>query len=387
MIYVEGKSKGCDEGCMCAVSDPQGVSLQQRTQSSIANLVASPLKVRCNGQYPACSNCSRLDFECSFQLAAGQSAMIPHVFDPPRKYRGSRACLACRTQKTRCLGEMPVCSACQRRNRTCIYRATRSAKPHIRDTGHSPGPLTDDFPCASRRPLQANWQNHTAPPSISLPLEPSEDRVAMLIAHFFERLFPLPSYAFLHQATVVKRCKEQTLDESLKLAICAITVLQIGGASSASDAWATASQQLILQSLAQPSVLHLQSLLLIVRYRAGAGDFSSAFLLAGLAARSAIGLRLNYDRPDLRPVAQEVRRRTFWSLYLLDDIFSVGLRDFELCHPEIIQLQLPCEDVDFEREQPVVTSCLLSNGDGDTWNLGARALFVRVTSIRRAIMT
>lgn len=184
----------------------------------------------------------------------------------------------------------------------------------------------------------------------------------------------------------MKRCHEGVLDESLKLTICAVTILYVGGRSPSSDAWADAGQKLILQNLSQPSVLHLQALLLLIRYRAGAGKFSSAFLLAGFAARSAVGLRLNYERSDLGPVAQEVRRRTFWSLYLLDDVFSVGLKDFELCRPDIIHLQLPSEDIDFERERYIPTGALESNTSEGAENIGFRGLFLRVTFIRRAIM-
>lgn len=212
------------------------------------------------------------------------------------------------------------------------------------------------------------------------------DRMSNLITIFFERIFPLPSYSFLHPATVKKRFQEGVLDEALKLTICAITKLYIWGRSSSSDTWADESQELLLQNISRPSVLHLQALLLLVRYRAGAGDFSSAFLLAGLAARSAVGLRLNYDRSDLGPIAQEVRRRTFWSLYLLDDIFSVGLEDFELCRPEIIHLQLPSDDIDFMRERYIRTGSLESDGDDGSDNIGFRGLFLRVAFIRRAIM-
>ncbi|RYO73838.1 hypothetical protein DL764_011051 [Monosporascus ibericus] len=71
-------------------------------------------------------------------------------------------------------------------------------------------------------------------------------------------------------------------------------------------------------------------------------------MLAALAARAAVALRLNYERSELLHVAQEARRRLFWSLYLLDDFFCVGLREFELCPEETIHMQLPCDDDLFE---------------------------------------
>ncbi|EXJ74016.1 uncharacterized protein A1O5_02310 [Cladophialophora psammophila CBS 110553] len=99
-----------------------------------------------------------------------------------------------------------------------------------------------------------------------------------------------------------------------------------------------------------------------------------------------MALRLNYERLDLGAVAQEVRRRTFWSLYLLEDIFCVGLKEFELCRPDIIQLQLPCADTDFEGERLVTTGCLRPDGGREPETINDRGLFLRLAYIRRAIM-
>ncbi|KAJ9254114.1 hypothetical protein C8Q69DRAFT_453531 [Paecilomyces variotii] len=342
-------------------------------------------KVRCKGEQPACSNCRRLKFPCSFKRIATEPASVEQAFDAPRKCRGSRACAACRSQKTRCSGERPACSNCERRGRPCVYRNEEAQNAIVSDINGSLPPIPDMDGSSGLLHLQAKGRT-LDPRCGSADTLATTDRMSNLITIFFERIFPLPSYSFLHPATVKKRFQEGVLDEALKLTICAITKLYIWGRSSSSDTWADESQELLLQNISRPSVLHLQALLLLVRYRAGAGDFSSAFLLAGLAARSAVGLRLNYDRSDLGPIAQEVRRRTFWSLYLLDDIFSVGLEDFELCRPEIIHLQLPSDDIDFMRERYIRTGSLESDGDDGSDNIGFRGLFLRVAFIRRAIM-
>ncbi|KAK4236538.1 hypothetical protein C8A03DRAFT_35538 [Achaetomium macrosporum] len=109
-------------------------------------------------------------------------------------------------------------------------------------------------------------------------------------------------------------------------------------------------------------------------------------MLAGLAARSAVALRLNYEHPELGSVAQEVRRRTFWSLYLLEDVFCVGLKEFELCRPEIIQLQLPCADIDFGNEKEAATGFLQPGMGLEPERLCARGLFIKLAFTRRSIM-
>jgi hypothetical protein len=151
-------------------------------------------------------------------------------------------------------------------------------------------------------------------------------------------------------------------------------------------AWAQEAERLILDRLGSPSIFLIQASLLLIRYRAGVGQFTQAFIMAGLAARWAVALRLNYEHYRLSPVAQEVRRRTFWSLYLLEDSFCVGLQEFELFNPDTIHLQLPCEDGDFGRERPVSTAYLQPGKGLEPEVLGLRAAFVRLAFIRRGIM-
>jgi hypothetical protein len=116
------------------------------------------------------------------------------------------------------------------------------------------------------------------------------------------------------------------------------------------------------------------------------GQFPRAFIMAGLAARWAAAIRLNYEHSKLSPVAQEVRRRTFWSLSLLEDSFCVGLKEFELFDADTIYLQLPCEDADFQQERHVPTGYLQPAKGLEPEVLRTRAAFVRVAFIRRAIV-
>lgn len=81
-------------------------------------------KVRCDGRLPSCHNCQRLGFVCTSQSQADRrtstSQTIEGVISRPQKLRGSKACLECRLQKTRCSGASP-CSNCQRRGLKCAY--------------------------------------------------------------------------------------------------------------------------------------------------------------------------------------------------------------------------------------------------------------------------
>ncbi|KAL5409856.1 hypothetical protein PMIN04_010866 [Paraphaeosphaeria minitans] len=150
--------------------------------------------------------------------------------------------------------------------------------------------------------------------------------------------------------------------------------------------WAQEAERLMLDRLERPSIFLIQASLLIIRFRAANGQFPRAFILAGLAGRWAVALRLNYEHTGLGPIAQEVRRRTIWSLYLLEDGFCVGLKEFELLSPEIMHLQLPCEDADFNEMRPSSTGFLQSGRGIEPEVLGLRAAFIKLVLIRRDVI-
>lgn len=209
---------------------------------------------------------------------------------------------------------------------------------------------------------------------------------AELISKYFERLSPLPSYNFLHEATVRRRSANGTLNEGLKLSICAITAHFLGTFPEEQKGWIDRSENLSLAVLCRPSIFQLQAMLLIIRHRAEQGQFYRAFMLTGLAARLAMGLRLNFEHPELPQAAQEARRRTFWSLFLVGDLFCVGLREFELCSPDIIHLRLPCGEQHGELETASIAAFLQPGKCIEPETLSIRTLYPRLVFFRRQIM-
>jgi hypothetical protein len=210
-----------------------------------------------------------------------------------------------------------------------------------------------------------------------------------LIEAYFEHIYALPWYAFLHERSVVQRCREGKIEDCLVFAICAVTSqrLKIEPYFREKAAkWAQKAEDILLQYLHEPSTSRLQALILIVRYQVEVGHFSRAFMLAALAGRAAVALRLNYERPELRFLAQEVRRRLMWSCYALDGNFSVGLREFETCPPEHVFLQLPCTETAFEQDTPMETAPLRATSFREPERMGTYAACVRLTAIRSDIM-
>ncbi|KAH8682720.1 fungal-specific transcription factor domain-containing protein [Xylariales sp. PMI_506] len=336
-------------------------------------------KVKCDGRQTVCGNCERLEFECSFQQSPGGSGggggggSSSYATKLPERRRRMQACLGCRSKKIRCLGELPECSNCAKKGLACAYPEPRKRPAGGSNHGGDALSATD----SERPPDELEVSSSAGGSSLS------NDTLMALVEDYFRHLYPLPSYAFLHKATVVQRCQDRTIYTPLKLAICAITALLLRRTELCHDIWAQRAEQLIMQQLGQPSIFRLQALLLIVRYRIESGDFPMAFMLAALAARAAFGMRLNFERSELPPLAQEARRRLFWSLFLLDDYFCVGLREFELCPQETINLQLPCDEELFQAGQHCRTGILQLDPSGIPDIIGLRGVFLRLVSIRR----
>ncbi|KAH7363398.1 hypothetical protein B0T11DRAFT_318829 [Plectosphaerella cucumerina] len=305
-------------------------------------------KVRCDGGPPPCAGCKRLDFECSFDnTPASAPAAVPE------KKRGSRACRQCRSLKSKCTGELPTCAGCRTSGKTCVYPELRRAARRqeasdsgAQNTGISPVIALETPESASihAAPVSSRSSQHEPPPSgpstavsriepaDAHPLPPLRDRLH-LVVDFFRHIHPIPAYAFLYEEATVQRCLEETIDEALIYSICALSALLLGYSKYhpvATATWATRVENMIWASLEQPTIFKIQALALVIQYRIITGNFQRGFLVFSLAARSATALRLSYERTDLSPLAQEIRRRLMWSLVMLDGHFAIGLSECEL---------------------------------------------------------
>ncbi|KAK5036536.1 hypothetical protein LTS07_002263 [Exophiala sideris] len=199
-----------------------------------------------------------------------------------------------------------------------------------------------------------------------------------LVDRFFEKIQPVPSFSFLHPRMTKEKFSEGSLDETLILAICGVTISQEKLDPTHRDrslALMSRSEELVWQRLDSPNMARLQALIVCVAYRIEMGLTQRAFMLAGLAARAVTAMRLNHERHDLDPVSNEVRRRTLWSLKILELYFSIGLPEYELLPLENVYLQLPCREESFQDSAPSLAM-----------ESGAYSHYVKLTSIRRDIM-
>ncbi|KAF5989083.1 nitrate assimilation regulatory nirA [Fusarium coicis] len=198
---------------------------------------------------------------------------------------------------------------------------------------------------------------------------PSRDQIDTLLDVFFKFIYPMPSYAFLHPETTRRRCRSHDVHRALPASICAVTMLylrreidldldhsqdssrralkHIVASGEDTSAWISMAEESIWRSLESPSITKLQALLLVIHYYIETELFQRAFMLTATAARFATTMRLNYERHDLPPVAQEVRRRTLWSLKMVERYFSIGLAEFDSLPMEVIYIDFPRSEGDF----------------------------------------
>lgn len=185
------------------------------------------------------------------------------------------------------------------------------------------------------------------------------DELEQSINDYFQYLYPIPTYAFLHEFSIQQQLTNSTLDRNLGLSIAAVAteVLSPGpGPLDKTYRWVCEVEMDIWNQLERPNIVCLQCLLLVIHYYIQIGRFSRAYMLAGLAARGATALRLNHERPELSFIAQEIRRRVLWALSSIDGSFSVGLPEYETIPHAVIYQRLPSSENAFRDGRPTFTT-------------------------------
>ena len=314
-------------------------------------------KVRCDGRKGTCGNCERLSFTCSYEMRPRNSVSQP----PIRRRRAHAACFACHARRIRCNEERPTCQRCSRLGLSCSY----------------PGPKSQ--PEAGGKASFETEPDVTGNGQVGATENEVPRDLAMLAFRvFFEKLHRIPVFAFLHRACIVEQYRNGLLDRALLLSIVGICSLLGDMGQDTRDLGENLIDEaaaMVLDDMERPTVPRIQALILIVKYRALTKRFASVFMLSAIAVRFATGLRLNYEDPQLSFLARESCRRTMWSLYLIDSTLAAGYQDFALSLSDMIHVDFPCHERNFEMDLPP--------GDGsDRREDSPLALILRLARLR-----
>lgn len=385
-VQVAAADMAAEVAADAAAADPANRPLKKTSQTCSTCRLR---KVRCDGRRDICQNCERLGFTCSFQDAASPHAdsdSITALSLPRRRVR--LACTNCHSRKARCTGESPKCARCQSQGIDCIYRPTKRSAA-INGTTPLPQPGTTDSEQESvtseppeKRAMthRDHYGSHHARNS-SAELQtldisggqlakrlgqdsliyPDESLIQRTFSNYFRHVHHVPVFSFLHRASLMQRYHAGMMDRALLLALVGVTSLltDLGpGMREYGARCIDECQGMVLADLENPSTIKIQALVLVMKHRILTRRFTSAFMLAAMAARFAYALRLNYENPSLCFLARESRRRLMWAFLAIDSGVNGGQADFTLLPPDSLHIQLPCNERNFEFDLPQVTGHL-----------------------------
>lgn len=214
--------------------------------------------------------------------------------------------------------------------------------------------------------------------------------VLRMFEAFFQHLHPIPTYSFLHKASLVERFESGDLDPALLLTLVATTceMLDMGAELRAlTPQWMSQAELLVMQDLGKLSVIKVQCLLLLIKHHTRQGRLAIALMLHALASRAAYAIGLNYEARHLGFLARESRRRLMWSLYIVDNRLAGGMSDFSLFSDASIHVQLPCHERNFEFDLRQDTECLRYElGQPLSDHIGSLGIYIRLMWFRHRIL-
>ncbi|KAL4821860.1 hypothetical protein BDW67DRAFT_149706 [Aspergillus spinulosporus] len=312
----------------------------------------------------------RLQLHCSYHRRSispiSENGNLASYTEAGIKRKRTRlACGACRVRKAKCSGTGP----CER----CVSKGISCDLATDGDDGvmSIPTPRTT----ISISPGMITW--------------PSDRATARryLDAYFDFANKTLP--AFLHKPSVLDDWSKGALDQHLLKCIMAFGLFvsdHRSEARAAARAWMQEVQDYVFKRIGKQTVTHLKILVTLLRFRFHAGNFSDAWSLLAIAARSAFTMRLNYEHDGLDPLVQESSRRLVWTIYQLDRLYSGGMEDLAVCPVERMHIRLPCDERSFEMGISSKASFLDDIGLEPEANVDARAFKLSLLAIRDRIL-
>ncbi|KAK7429641.1 hypothetical protein QQZ08_003836 [Neonectria magnoliae] len=179
-------------------------------------------------------------------------------------------------------------------------------------------------------------------------LSPNPAQTDALLDTYFTRFHGKPYY-ILDESSIRQRLQLNQLPKYLSYAISAVAARYTPhpsgyqAAIKLSEDFATRARAEI--STDDPSIDALQALLLLVSAFTASGRGRKAYMLMTSAIGMAMALEIHREMDSharMTPVEREMRRRLFWTCYLLDRFQTTGSKRPCLISDSSILLRLPC---------------------------------------------
>ncbi|KXL43625.1 MAG: hypothetical protein FE78DRAFT_151927 [Acidomyces sp. 'richmondensis'] len=322
---------------------------------------------------------------------------------PSNEPKEAMNCKSCRKRKIKCNRLKPSCEACQVFNVPCVYDAVpkkrgpktdvleallkrvNGLEKRLKDEKKSDSPEAAEAAevASSARAIKERQirreeydaeqhenavespkEESQAPSSHQqqqqqsqmtlLPAQPMAQQqepnafTDALIDTYFSRLHGKPYYILDEPATRQRR-RDGQLPRFLLNAIHAVSVRYASHLCGGHNPAVRYSQEYAVQARAEidvdePTIEHLQALLLLVMASFQAGRGKRSYMLLSHAISMAFALSLHRELPPqlrIAPSEREGRRKLFWTCYLMDRFTVAGSKRPALISDESICLRLP----------------------------------------------
>ncbi|CAG8446131.1 11125_t:CDS:2 [Funneliformis mosseae] len=199
---------------------------------------------------------------------------------------------------------------------------------------------------------------------------PPVDIVEHLAACFFRNIdIQMPMF---HEATFMRHLRQNKVGPFLVFAICAVSARFSKNPSIirkppylSGEPFAAIANDYMFDTFDCPSVEHVQGLVLLSVHMYGIGNGSRAWMYSGMAVRLAQELGLHKvdeetsesnsskSSPEYTFIQKEIKRRTFWSCFLLDRFSACALGRPTLIDEDDCDVKLPCSESVWNIEHPL----------------------------------
>jgi len=216
---------------------------------------------------------------------------------------------------------------------------------------------------------------------------PPLEMVQHLAACFFRHMdTQMPMF---HEATFMNQLRQNKISPILVYAMCAVSarysnnpsILRDPPYKSGEPFAAIALNKYLFDTFDYPSVEHVQGLILLTKHMYGIGKGPRAWMFTGMAVRMAQELGLHkVDESGSKPsnssetffIQKEIRRRTFWSCFLLDRFAACALGRPTLIDEDDCDVKLPCHEAIWNLERPFESPLIGEFFKDEKINHGAR---------------
>ncbi|KAL2847672.1 hypothetical protein BJX68DRAFT_109271 [Aspergillus pseudodeflectus] len=245
--------------------------------------------------------------------------------------RVRQACEPCRRKKSRCPGEKPVCSFCERLGQQCVYAQPEAEMPAA-DIAKRLSSVEDKLEELTRSLRPHSTPEVRRPPLVQPNLQQND---LSTVAHLFLTCCNYQPLPLFYPDGFVESLEGR--DPELILAIHAIS-LRFGRSPAGSDLrpyigdCARRARTLVMERVGRGSVelSSLQTLCLLAMFDFTAGDTVQAGLHLNMAAYLAQSINTNGETLGALHADLDEKRRCLWSIYLLQSLQGDGLQSARL---------------------------------------------------------